>query len=339
MPFEEKPVNAVPVSHVPQGTRHPVKTGDSWASVAQANGLDPWDLIDFNFPGMKQAKQLDFQRACRNVNWYLREYVGCQTPSPDGRNWAFSSGLTRGQGAWKGGVIYIPTQKPAPAPQAEPTATVYVIGSPSKGQKYHYQFVQAAECLPKDESTIWLVEKTGYEIFGVSLDYITRAAPPGGYGWITPQAPLVGWLNQFKDGAILRLAVFSHGLRGLIALRYGWGDAGAPDYGLSVADAATVNPKVFADDATIRFDSCNGGVADSSGGLSVAQALANRAGIPVVAWTGRTSYADINSGAKCAVRGSGQTKNPFSGETWKEIWSRHKAGGQPELKLFPPQAK
>src|SRR5689334_11132065 len=87
-------------------------------------------------------------------------------------------------------------------PAPKPGVTIFVIGSPSKDQKYQFQFVQAAECRAKNESTIWLVEKSGYEIYGVSLDYITRAAPPGGYGWITPEATLVNWLNQFKDGTI-----------------------------------------------------------------------------------------------------------------------------------------
>src|SRR5262249_20119754 len=162
--------------------------------------------------------------------------------------------------------------------------------------------------------TIWLVEKTGYEIYGVSLDYIKKAAPPGGYGWITPQATLVGWLNQFKDGSIQKLVVFSHGLRGLVALRYGWEGGGAASYSLSVADVANIDPKKFAVNATVEFDSCNSGVPESSGGQSVAQALANRIRVAVGGWTGRTSYADINSGAQCAVRGSGQTHNPFSKE-------------------------
>jgi hypothetical protein len=227
----------------------------------------------------------------------------------------------------------------APPPPPPPGVTVYVIGSPSKDQKYQYQFVSAADCRPKDNLTIWLVEKSGYEIYGVSLSYITKLAPPGGYGWITPKETLVGWLNRFKEGSIQKLVIFSHGLRGLVALRYGWGDAGSPDYGLSVEDVAKIDPTSFAANPSVEFDSCNSGVPEASGGLSVAQALANRLRTTVGGWTGRTSYADINSGASCKVQGSGQTHNPLSGETWKELWSRHKAGGAPEYKLFQPDSQ
>jgi hypothetical protein len=74
MPLEEKPANPVPTTYVPLGIPHPVKTGESWVSIAKVHGIDPWDLIDFNFPGMKQIKQIDFRRATRHVNSYLREY-------------------------------------------------------------------------------------------------------------------------------------------------------------------------------------------------------------------------------------------------------------------------
>jgi hypothetical protein len=123
MPFEEKPVNAVPSTYVPRpGYPHPVRTGESWVSIARDHGLDPWDLIDFNFPGMKRAKQVDFQRATRHVNWYLREYVGCLVVAPDGHNWAFSSGVSRGKGVWKGGVIFIPVRLSAPPPAPPPVS-------------------------------------------------------------------------------------------------------------------------------------------------------------------------------------------------------------------------
>jgi len=247
-----------------------------------------------------------------------------------------------------GTMCRVPTPRPAPvcsvaqadlfaAPKEPPPpeVTVIVIGSPSKDQKFQYQFVDAAKCRSRDANTIWLVEKTGYEIYGVTLDYITRLAPQGGYGWITPKEPLVGWLNHFKDGVIKNLVVFSHGLRGLISLRYGWEDAGAANYGLRVDEVEKIDPKKFAASPTVELDSCNSGVPEASGGQSVASALAGHLHVSVGAWTGRTSYADINAGG-CTVRGSGQTHNPFSKETWSELWSRHKAGGAPEFKVFPP---
>lgn len=47
-----------------------------------------------------------------------------------------------------------PNMSVAPPAQEVPGVTIYVIGSPSKGQKYQYQFVSAADCLTKDASTI-----------------------------------------------------------------------------------------------------------------------------------------------------------------------------------------
>jgi hypothetical protein len=63
--------------------------------------VDPWDLIDFNFPGIKEVRAKDAQLASRQVNWYLAEYVGCEK-STDSFNLAFSSRLTRGRGVHKG---------------------------------------------------------------------------------------------------------------------------------------------------------------------------------------------------------------------------------------------
>jgi hypothetical protein len=69
--------------------------------------LDPWELIDFNFPGIKTLYQSDAKLAYRNVNWYLSEYLGCEV-SNDTYNFAFSSGLTKGRGVHKGGKIFLP---------------------------------------------------------------------------------------------------------------------------------------------------------------------------------------------------------------------------------------
>src|SRR5262245_30127811 len=106
-PLVEKPVKPVPSTYVPPGIRHTVRAGETWVSIAKTHGIDPWDLIDFNFPGMKQTKQIDLQRATRHVNWYLREYVCCEISFDGGRNWAFTSGLSKGRGVWRGGRIYI----------------------------------------------------------------------------------------------------------------------------------------------------------------------------------------------------------------------------------------
>jgi hypothetical protein len=107
-PNEEVPNPRVPETYLPPGgVRYPVSTGETWITIAATTGLSPWDLIDFNFPGTKRALQTNRERGMRQVNWYLREYIGCRT-SLDGENWAFDSGLTQGRGSWRGGVIYVP---------------------------------------------------------------------------------------------------------------------------------------------------------------------------------------------------------------------------------------
>lgn len=121
-PNEETPNPIVPDNYMPPGgIRHPVQSGQTWVSIAASHSIDPWDLIDFNFPGLKRMMLADVQRATRQTNWYLREYVGCNTTT-DGENWAFTSGLTNGKGSWKGGLIYIPPRTPPlPVHRCSPT--------------------------------------------------------------------------------------------------------------------------------------------------------------------------------------------------------------------------
>ena len=77
MPNQQKPPSPVAESYrPPAGIRHPVASGETSICLARRAGLDPWDLIDFNFPGVKLVKQRDFQLATRYVNWYLAEYRG-----------------------------------------------------------------------------------------------------------------------------------------------------------------------------------------------------------------------------------------------------------------------
>jgi hypothetical protein len=68
-----------------------VKGGDTWETIARANGLGVWDLIDANFKTRDPAE----------VNWYLHHYVGCTQTTPDGHNYVFSSNA-------RPGLIYIP---------------------------------------------------------------------------------------------------------------------------------------------------------------------------------------------------------------------------------------
>jgi hypothetical protein len=104
----ERPKTPAPETYVPAGgARHVVQNHESWESLARGLGIDPWDLIEYNFPGTKAVRAADQQRATRYVNWYLSQYVGCQVRTPRG-NYAFSSGLRQGRGAFKGGVVFLP---------------------------------------------------------------------------------------------------------------------------------------------------------------------------------------------------------------------------------------
>lgn len=67
--------------------RFKVRYGDNWWNIASKDGwADPWDLIEYNFD----------TRNPKEVNWYLRNFVGCTETSPDGRNFVFSGHLNPG---------------------------------------------------------------------------------------------------------------------------------------------------------------------------------------------------------------------------------------------------
>jgi uncharacterized protein YycO len=95
MPIEKKP--AVPLNksfYPPDSIPYQVKDGDSWAIIANRINMKVEDLIFFNFR----------TRIPMEVNWYLRKNVGCNLPTPNGRNWRFSSSAFPG-------VIYLPIKK------------------------------------------------------------------------------------------------------------------------------------------------------------------------------------------------------------------------------------
>jgi hypothetical protein len=91
MPIERQPINPVSKGHVPSSTSHKIRDGESWDTLASAYNTTPHKLMYANFRTLVPAE----------INWYLRNYVGCQQQSADGRNWIFSS-------AARPGVIYVP---------------------------------------------------------------------------------------------------------------------------------------------------------------------------------------------------------------------------------------
>ncbi len=91
-PIVKKPKQSVefpPKNHL---RPYRVRNNDNWWSLQKAFGLrDPWDLIRYNFNTSDPAE----------VNWYLREYLGCTKTTADGKNYCFSNNL-------KPGLLYLP---------------------------------------------------------------------------------------------------------------------------------------------------------------------------------------------------------------------------------------
>lgn len=83
MVIERKPLNPVPRLNAssPSAQVYRVQTGDSWTTIARDHGVATDALIFANFRTVVPAE----------VNWYLREYVGCTHRAPDGHNWRFDS--------------------------------------------------------------------------------------------------------------------------------------------------------------------------------------------------------------------------------------------------------
>jgi hypothetical protein len=102
MPITKRPSVLAPFPspvHLASGTPYKVKDGDNWWSIAAANRVDVGALITFNFKTSNPDE----------VNWYLREKVGCRLETPDHDNYRFSSRDVPG-------TIYIPKVAPPPPP-------------------------------------------------------------------------------------------------------------------------------------------------------------------------------------------------------------------------------
>jgi len=220
--------------------------------------------------------------------------------------------------------------------------TVYIIGAPAPGEikvKHPFQFVNAALYRGVDGPTICFVEKTGFENGMVDLEEVKSKLAPAVVEWVTPENSLVDQLNELGKQSIRRLIVYSHGLPGIVTLRYGW--SGSANYGLEVAEIPKLKKEIFTADADVELHSCNGGSYSDQGVL--AQDLATHINRPVQAWTGRTSYREVNDGNEdndTSIKPSDKTKGGskyLKGHDWTEYWRQYVEGrGTPELKTFVP---
>lgn len=203
---------------------------------------------------------------------------------------------------------------------------VVIVGSPGQAEirnRHPFQFVDAAAQSGRGagERTIWLVERTGYEQGGISLGSVQSRATADHLFWITETQSLSSLLNQFPERSIASLEAYSHGTPGLLALRHGW--PGKSDYGLTAAQARSLAPRVFTEDARISFDSCNSATGDDE---SLAQAVANSTQRPVQGWTGRTSYRLVNRGEGGVIASEiwpSGARRPDTTELGSQLMGRH----------------
>lgn len=91
------PSTLVPISYIPPNSiQHLVADGENWQSLAARYGMPALDIIKMNF---KTADPYE-------INWYLREYVNCNTPTADGYNWRFSTSARNGP-SLRAGKIFV----------------------------------------------------------------------------------------------------------------------------------------------------------------------------------------------------------------------------------------
>ena len=96
--YEIQPKNPVPpLFRPPDSVEHRVSDGEDWHSVAKRYNLPVEYLIFSNFK----------TNVPREINWYLREYIGCDLPTGDRKNWKFSTSARSGKGP-RAGVVFIP---------------------------------------------------------------------------------------------------------------------------------------------------------------------------------------------------------------------------------------
>lgn len=190
MPLERKPLKPLARGFVPAPSiPYRVADGDTWGTVAARYSLDPKALIKFNF----KTNNTD------EVNWYLRQTVGCKV-TRDGLNWAFSSSADPG-------VIYIPIGVLNIEPDDE---EAFQIEGKSSVSKVAMAFeVNEHPWLEKVDLgfSLYTVVDAGLAIFAVELGVtglvgglvVTALAPFAALG-----APHAAAINDIRNRQMLR---------------------------------------------------------------------------------------------------------------------------------------
>jgi len=102
-----------------------VKDQETLESVAKKYGVPTELLIRHNFKTIDPAE----------INWYLREHVGCRLPTADGKNWRFSNTANPG-------LIYLPLSATAVKPTPVAPLNLTAPGSPEivASEKFSHNF-------------------------------------------------------------------------------------------------------------------------------------------------------------------------------------------------------
>jgi phospholipase D1/2 len=140
---EKQPTGQLPQDYKPPNAKpHKVQTGESLGSLAQQYKTS-WQKL----------AQLNWNTAVpEEINWYLKNRVGCQTTTPDGSNWIFQSSDSPG-------IIYVPASpnhQPAAVPgdrSSDPAA------NPPEGSKRQEQADFPADATLEAADSFWVDQK------------------------------------------------------------------------------------------------------------------------------------------------------------------------------------
>jgi hypothetical protein len=207
------------IRKAPKGTQHRAGPGETWVSLARPLGIDPWELIEFNFPGVLALKNRDREAAARQVNWYLETYLGCWESRDGGNNYAFGSTYRGGRGDYQNGMIYLPPRRVVPPPPPPPpSCTAITIPPLDLPLTVRAALALAKVSLPSSARCLDSTEAAyARTIYGESLDY-DRIYISDGIGAdnrpVTIAVPLDGkWIVILNLGAW----TYGHPLSGLDA--------------------------------------------------------------------------------------------------------------------------
>jgi hypothetical protein len=113
---EKPPAKPLPAGPRP-GTKHQVRNGETWESVAKGHHVPVRELI---------ANNCGTDATPEEINWYLHVRVGCDEATHDGMNWRFSNSA-------KPGEIFIPTPGTVPISSQKPNINTLYGGPKDLG--------------------------------------------------------------------------------------------------------------------------------------------------------------------------------------------------------------